>query len=102
MDSPRTGGNGNGSASGAPAPPSDVVIDCNIRELFYGEFKAVRDTAIPVKRHTITAFSSWRHRARHRRGRRHTYGHTRAADIASFLKPARSAPSRPPRRRPAR
>ncbi|OFX19582.1 MAG: phosphate ABC transporter ATP-binding protein [Anaeromyxobacter sp. RBG_16_69_14] len=34
----------------------DVVIDCNIRELFYGTFKAVRDTAIPVKRNNITAF----------------------------------------------
>src|SRR5262245_60025995 len=35
-------------------PP--VVIDCNIRELYYGTFKAVRDTTIPVKRNTITAF----------------------------------------------
>ena len=35
-------------------PP--VVIDCHIRELYYGTFKAVRDTAIPVKKNTITAF----------------------------------------------
>lgn len=34
----------------------DVVIDCRIRELFYGSFKAVRDTEIPVFRKQITAF----------------------------------------------
>jgi phosphate transport system ATP-binding protein len=34
----------------------DVVVDCNIRELFYGSFKAVRDTVIPVKKNAITAF----------------------------------------------
>jgi phosphate transport system ATP-binding protein len=34
----------------------DVVIDCHIRELHYGTFKAVRDTAIPIKKHAITAF----------------------------------------------
>ena len=33
-----------------------VVIDCHIKELYYGTFKAVRDTAIPVKKNTITAF----------------------------------------------
>ena len=44
-------GSVNGSTNGA-----DVVIDCSIRELYYGSFKAVRDTAIPVKKNTITAF----------------------------------------------
>jgi len=34
----------------------DVVVDCNIRELYYGSFKAVRDTAIPVRKNAITAF----------------------------------------------
>lgn len=34
----------------------DVVIDCNIRELYYGAFKAVRDTRIPIKKNSITAF----------------------------------------------
>jgi phosphate transport system ATP-binding protein len=34
----------------------DVVVDCHIRELFYGSFKAVRDTAIPVRKNSITAF----------------------------------------------
>jgi phosphate transport system ATP-binding protein len=33
-----------------------VVIDCNIKELYYGSFKAVRDTVIPVRSNTITAF----------------------------------------------
>jgi phosphate transport system ATP-binding protein len=34
----------------------DVVIDCNINELYYGTFKAVRDTRIPIKKNAITAF----------------------------------------------
>jgi len=34
----------------------DVVIDCQIRELYYGAFKAVRDTQIPIKKNAITAF----------------------------------------------
>lgn len=34
----------------------DVVIDCNIRELYYGDFKAVRDTRIPIHKGAITAF----------------------------------------------
>ena len=43
-----------------PAPDTikadGVVIDCKIDELYYGTFKAVRDTAIPVNRNKITAF----------------------------------------------
>jgi phosphate transport system ATP-binding protein len=34
----------------------DTVIDCNIKELHYGTFKAVRDTNIPIKKNAITAF----------------------------------------------
>jgi len=34
----------------------DVVLDCHIKELYYGSFKAVRDTAIPIKKNSITAF----------------------------------------------
>ncbi|HET6414156.1 MAG TPA: phosphate ABC transporter ATP-binding protein PstB [Anaeromyxobacter sp.] len=49
-----SGKNGNGAA--ALQAGADVVIDCNIRQLYYGDFLAVRDTAIPVKRNTITAF----------------------------------------------
>ena len=35
---------------------NDVVIDCHIKELYYGTFKAVRDTEIPIKKNSITAF----------------------------------------------
>src|SRR5262245_16029114 len=35
---------------------STVVLDCHIRELYYGTFKAVRDTAVPITRNAITAF----------------------------------------------
>jgi phosphate transport system ATP-binding protein len=31
-------------------------MDCSIKELFYGTFKAVRDTKIPVLKNAITAF----------------------------------------------
>jgi phosphate transport system ATP-binding protein len=34
----------------------DVVIDCHIKDLHYGAFKAVRDTQIPIRKKTITAF----------------------------------------------
>src|SRR5579859_5706411 len=34
----------------------EVVVDCNIRELYYGNFKAVRDTQIPIKKNSVTAF----------------------------------------------
>ena len=33
-----------------------MVIDCKINELYYGTFKAVRDTQIPIKKNSITAF----------------------------------------------
>ena len=49
------GGKPQGDA-GRKAMSKDVVIDCHIKELFYGTFKAVRDTVIPVKKNTITAF----------------------------------------------
>src|SRR5262249_16009614 len=35
---------------------NDVVIDCTIKELHYGVFKAVRDTVIPVEKNKVTAF----------------------------------------------
>jgi ABC-type ATPase involved in cell division len=40
----------------AQGKPEDVVVDCNINELYYGNFKAVRDTQIPIKKNSITAF----------------------------------------------
>ena len=42
-------GNGHALANG-------FVIDCHIRELHYGRFKAVRDAHVPIKAGTITAF----------------------------------------------
>ena len=33
-----------------------VIIDCDLKELYYGKFKAVRDTRIPIERGKITAF----------------------------------------------
>jgi phosphate transport system ATP-binding protein len=33
-----------------------VVMDCNIENLYYGSFKAVRDTRIPFQKNAITAF----------------------------------------------
>lgn len=40
----------------ATPSPGEVVLDCQIKELYYGSFKAVRDTNIPIKRNSITAF----------------------------------------------
>jgi len=34
----------------------EVVIDCNIDELYYGKLKAVRDTKIPIRKGQVTAF----------------------------------------------
>src|ERR1700746_2903961 len=34
----------------------DSVVDVNLKAIHYGHFKAVRDTALSIKRHTITAF----------------------------------------------
>jgi phosphate transport system ATP-binding protein len=46
-----------GSYAAAPAVPQDgLVIDCDIRQLYYGSFLAVRDTRVPVHRNAITAF----------------------------------------------
>lgn len=33
----------------------DALIDCNIAELHYGKFEAVRDVAVKLKKDTITA-----------------------------------------------
>jgi phosphate transport system ATP-binding protein len=39
-----------------PATESEIVIDCRIKNLYYGKFRAVRDTHIPIPKRTITAF----------------------------------------------
>lgn len=47
----------NGPAQDAAGQPNgNVIMDCDIKELYYGTFKAVRDTAIPIKKNAITAF----------------------------------------------
>jgi phosphate transport system ATP-binding protein len=45
-----------GVALQQPSTSNEVVIDCHIRELYYGAFKAVRDTTIPIEKNSITAF----------------------------------------------
>jgi phosphate transport system ATP-binding protein len=45
--------NSNGSANAAA---DNVTIECNIKNLYYGDFRAVRDSVIPVQKHLITAF----------------------------------------------
>ena len=44
------------AAAASGGSQKDVVIDCNISELYYGTFKAVRDTRIPIQKNRITAF----------------------------------------------
>src|SRR5580765_8500019 len=39
-----------------PAALKDVVLDCHIKELYYGSFRAVRDTTVPIQKNAITAF----------------------------------------------
>jgi len=42
--------------NGHIAHSEDTVIDCEIKELFYGRFKAARDIALKIKKNTVTAF----------------------------------------------
>jgi phosphate transport system ATP-binding protein len=53
QESAPPGGPGNGHAAEGNG---NVVIDCNIQDLHYGTFKAVRDTRIPILKNSITAF----------------------------------------------
>jgi phosphate transport system ATP-binding protein len=50
--------NGNNVAptNGAHPATNGFVIDCHIKELHYGRFKAVRDAQVAIKPGTITAF----------------------------------------------
>jgi len=43
-------------APDAQATGTDVIIDCQVKELYYGTFKAVRDTDVPITKGSITAF----------------------------------------------
>ena len=45
-----------GNPNASPRPNNHVVIDCRIDKMFYGAFKAVRDTRLPIRRGSITAF----------------------------------------------
>jgi phosphate transport system ATP-binding protein len=55
IDQPAGPGAGKGSGA-APDAGHEVVLDCHIKDLHYGSFRAVRDTTIPIKRNSITAF----------------------------------------------
>ena len=46
----------NGAVQNGAAAQEDTLIDCHIKELHYGSFKAVRDIALRIKKGTITAF----------------------------------------------
>ncbi len=46
-----TNGNGNGNGNG-----HDGVIDVKLKALYYGPFKAVRDTNLSIRKNTVTAF----------------------------------------------
>ena len=39
-----------------PQAKDEPIMDCDIHELYYGTFKAVRDTKIPIEKNAITAF----------------------------------------------
>jgi phosphate transport system ATP-binding protein len=48
-------GNGNGAAA-VNGINGNAVIDLDLKELYYGQFKAVRDTRLQIQKGTITAF----------------------------------------------
>src|ERR1700674_3908279 len=50
-----TATNGNGQANGV-APALGSVVEIDLKELYYGNFKAVRDTQLTLQRNAITAF----------------------------------------------
>src|ERR1035438_8754077 len=54
MSSPESASSQSGPTNGSADP--SVVMDCSIKELFYGTFKAVRDAKVPVQKNAITAF----------------------------------------------
>ncbi len=53
MDAVPTNGHGNGTNGATSAP--GTLIDCKINELYYGNFKAVRDVDLKIEKGTITA-----------------------------------------------
>ena len=55
MENEHTNGT-SGDHSGNGVMRDEALIDCNIAELHYGKFKAVRDVAVKFKKGTVTAF----------------------------------------------
>jgi len=44
------------ATSKAFSPAGDVVIDCDLKKVFYGDFLAVRDSNVPIEKGKITGF----------------------------------------------
>ena len=44
------------SAAAAFSPAGDVVIDCDLDRVFYGDFLAVRNSSLPIEKGKITGF----------------------------------------------
>jgi phosphate transport system ATP-binding protein len=40
----------------AYVPKGPVVLDCKVENIYYGDFRAVRDTAIPIEKNKVTGF----------------------------------------------
>lgn len=38
------------------SPQGKVVIDCNVQNIYYGDFRAVRDSQVPIEKNKITGF----------------------------------------------
>jgi len=37
-------------------PASDVILDCQVNRIFYGDFMAVRDSSVPIRKKQVTGF----------------------------------------------
>jgi len=37
-------------------PQGTVVLDCKVKNIYYGDFRAVRDTEIPIEKNKVTGF----------------------------------------------
>jgi phosphate transport system ATP-binding protein len=44
------------SPEAAFTPAGDVVLDCDLQKVFYGDFLAVRDSVVPIEKGKITGF----------------------------------------------
>lgn len=44
------------TAASAFSPTGNVVIDCRIDKIYYGDFLAVRDSVVPIEKQKITGF----------------------------------------------